>query len=157
MGMGSESSAAGGGTGGGMGLGLLSGLFGAIGGSGSGQTSPSTTPYYIENPNVGHGGPGPDLWAKIGQVLQDPEVLKALGNTTKNLGSTIGAANEIPPHAAIMLNEAIKGSGQQASPTTGSGPFLGDIPNFTPQQAQTLLQAMGIPGGFTPLTRNNGY
>ena len=153
MSQGSEPSAAGGGAGGGMGLGILGSLFGGIGaGSASGATSPSTTPYFIENPSTGTGGQSPGIWDKLGQILQDPEVLKAFGNTAKQLGSTIHAANEIPAHAATMLQQAMQS--QQQQPNIG-GPYLGDIPNFTPQQAQTLLQAMGIAGGFAPL--NRGY
>jgi hypothetical protein len=165
MGQGSSPSAAGGASGaegGGMGLGILSSLGGLLGGLGGGQgpssgaTSPSTTPYYIENPNIGRdtgggAGGGGGLIAQLGQLLKDPQVLQSLSDVTKNLGKTIAAGDKVPGHAAAMLMQASQPQPSQASPSSGTGPFLGDIPNFSPQQAQTLLQAMGIPGGFQSL------
>lgn len=162
MGQGSGTSAEGAAGGGGMGLGILGSLTSIFGGGGAGQasgaSSPSTTPYYIENPNVGTSGgvdPGlqssPSLATQIGQLLKDPKVLQSFADVAKNLGKTIEAGDKVPGHAAAMLQAATAGGSTGGLGYQSPGPFVGDAANFTPAQAQTILQALGIPGGFNPL------
>lgn len=166
MGQGSTPSGGEGAQGGGMGLGLLGSLFGGGSQSQQGYAAGQAARADLGQPVMYGGNPGSGfsdpsmgggsqqgLLSRLGQILQDPEVLKALGDTTKHLGNTIAAGNKIPGHAAAMLQQAMGGQSPQVSQTAGSGPFVGDIPNFSPEQAQTILQAMGIPGGFTPLER----
>ena len=123
-----------------MGMGLLGSLFGGSGGGGNAQVAHQA--YAVDNPS---------LMAQLRQGLSDPQTMQALGSTMQQLGKTVGAANDIPAPAAQMLHQVMN----QSQPTQRiSG--LGDMPTFSPTEANAILQSMGIhPGampqpGFTP-------
>lgn len=80
-------------------------------------------------------------------ILKDPEVIKALGKTASSLGSTISAADAIPPHAQEMFAQVV--AQQQAAQQPQQTPE--EMGVLTPQMAKTILEQMGIPGGFTPM------
>lgn len=161
MGMGTESSA--GAEGGNMGLPLLGALFGGGGGAqgipggtgrfsvGAGQAGPATgAPYLSGGPNDPYGtnlSNESSLMDKIKMLARDPETLKALGNTIKNLSGAINSANQIPGHVAPMLmNELNRANNPQYAVGERSldQPYLGDIPQFAPHEAASILTSMGL-------------
>lgn len=125
--------------GGGMGMGLLGSLFG---GGGSNNSQVAQQAYSVDNPG---------LMTQIRQGLSDPKTMQSLGSTMQQLGKTIGAANDIPAPAAQMLKQVMNQS-QPVQRISG----LGDMPAFSPTEANSILQNMGISVGGNSNIRGGG-
>lgn len=144
----------------GQGSSLLSGILGIAGGGGAGAgIASSAAAGDFAGAGVGLAQTqGPGILDKIATVLKDPEVLKALGSTASKLGSTIASADKIPPQAHDMFAQVVA---QAQAQQQGAGqPTPEDLGMLTPQLARTILEQMGIPGGFRPLTpptQTRGY
>lgn len=127
----------------GQGSSLLSGILGAGGGAGSMATGDSASA------GLSMVQPGQQsMWDKLSTVLKDPEVMKALGKTASSLAGTIKSADEIPPQAHEVLSQMVAGAQAQQR---GPQPSPEEMGVLTPQMARTVLEQMGIPGGFRPL------
>lgn len=134
---------------------MLSGILGMAGGGGGSPIGSTATMGDFAGSDAGSLASMPSdasssdagMGSKIMKLLKDPEVLKAFGKTASSLAGTIKAADEIPPQAHEMFSQVV--AQQQAANRPASPEELGML---TPQMAQTILQQMGIPSGFTPLT-----
>jgi hypothetical protein len=85
------------------------------------------------------------LITQLANYLKDPATQQALGDVLKNYGKTGEAAQQLPPQAAQIVQQAIR-SGGTMRPAVD--PYLGDASKYmTPELAQTTLRRLGIPFG----------
>lgn len=160
MGQGTSTAASGGDTGGtGIGMQLIGSLFGsgqgAQGSYGMSYAGDATMAPGEYGMSMGQGQAGPDMWSRIGTLLQDPQVqqsLKGVSDTAQHIGKAINSADKIPPPAAQMIQQAISSQGGAQGRISG----MGDIPAFSPPQAAALLHSMGISVGGSSDARGGG-
>jgi len=112
--------------------------------------SPSASPENQQTANEAFAVDQPSLMDRIGQALKDPRVIEALGAGLKGFGSTLGKNLAGTPQGGQVASAIQQQQGGSTTPPPPS-PYLGDALTLNPQMAQTILQAMGIPGGFRPL------
>jgi hypothetical protein len=85
----------------------------------------------------------------LGKLLQDPQVMAAMGQSMSKFGSLMASIKKLPPHAQDMLKQAM-GGGQhkQVAEQQSMDPYGGDMMKFiTPEMARGVLDGMGIPYG----------
>src|SRR5437879_5988460 len=126
---------------------------GAEGGAGFSGAGVGGAPFEGAAPIVGSGqSPGPGLLSQLRTLLQNPEVIKAIGQTGKDFGTLMGSAQKLPPELRQMFQQVVaggQGQGQARAPhPAATGPYLGDIEAFmNPAFARNALREFGIPTG----------
>jgi len=134
----------------------------AIGGSGAGAeggagflgVGAGGAPFEGVAPIAGSGAsPSPGLLSQLTTLLQNPEIIKAIGQTGKDFGTMLGSAQKLPPEIQQMFRQVVAGGntnqGQNRLPhAAATGPYLGDIAAFlNPAFARNALREFGIPTG----------
>lgn len=86
----------------------------------------------------------------LGKILQDPQVMAALGQSMSKFGTMMASVKKLPPHVQDILKQAMQGGGkhQQVADQQDMNPYGGDMMKFiTPDMARGVLDGMGIPYG----------
>ena len=86
----------------------------------------------------------------LNALLQDPELMKAIGGVMSSAGAFSGSIKKLPPQVQKMLAQAMSKGGIGApAQATGGGPlnpYGGNMTEFIPPSvAMATMDRMGIP------------